>query len=726
MDKQWMARWVTDSRYASHPPQDVFHKQQKVNAKGCHREDLVNQHMLVRKTFLLESVPASARLDISADDYYKVYINGQFVGQGPAPSYYFHYYYNRYDVQQYLNEGENILAVHVYYQGLINRVWNSGDYRQGVIAELIADSGCLAATDGSWRFCIGQGYHSGGILGYNTQFLEDIDSRELEHGWREQGFDDSHWGFVWVHTADDHKLFEQPTPPVSVYPKEPSSVQTLSPGHVLLDFGQEITGQFRLSLSGQPGETVEIRCGEELEDNRLAVRYAMRCGCKYQEFWTLAGIENEELEFFDYKAFRYVEVLAASDTLANARYWADVRHYPLDPEACTLTTDNALVQSVWDICKAGVQYGCQEGYLDCPTREKGQYLGDATVTGHSHIYVSGDLRLYRKALEDFALSSFVCPGLLAVAPGAFMQEIADYSLQWPQQLLLYYEHSGDRQFLRAMYPHVQRLVEYFDGYRRQDGLLENVTEKWNLVDWPANLRDGYDFPLEPLGSGAHNVVNAFYVGMRQTVQQIEAALGLPTDDDVPELVQAFCQAFYDKKQRLFVDAEHSDHASLHANVLPLLYGLVPSDVEDRVVDLIMHKRLACGVYFAYFALKALAKAKRVEEAYSLIDNSDAASWGNMVREGATTCMEAWGREQKWNTSWCHAWASAPISVLIEDVFGVRPGSPGWNTIRFRPRIPAALGDCALTITIPYGQVSVQRRGDVVTIQGPDDVPIERL
>ena len=35
----------------------------------------------------------------------------------------------------------------------------------------------------------------------------------------------------------------------------------------------------------------------------------------------------------------------------------------------------------------------------------------------------------------------------------------------------------------------------------------------------------------------------------------------------------------------------------------------------------------------------------------------------MLDEGATTCYEAWGKEQKWNTSLFHPWASAPAILL---------------------------------------------------------------
>jgi hypothetical protein len=41
------------------------------------------------------------------------------------------------------------------------------------------------------------------------------------------------------------------------------------------------------------------------------------------------------------------------------------------------------------------------------------------------------------------------------------------------------------------------------------------------------------------------------------------------------------------------------------------------------------------------------------------------AWMNMLREGATTTYEAWGKEQKWNTSLCHPWAAAPILILAD-------------------------------------------------------------
>ena len=63
---------------------------------------------------------------------------------------------------------------------------------------------------------------------------------------------------------------------------------------------------------------------------------------------------------------------------------------------------------------------------------------------------------------------------------------------------------------------------------------------------------------------------------------------------------------------------------------------------------LVQKGFACGVWTSYFVLRALAGRGRYEEVYHLLVNESEHGWMNMLREGATTCFEAWGKEQKWN------------------------------------------------------------------------------
>lgn len=147
------------------------------------------------------------------------------------------------------------------------------------------------------------------------------------------------------------------------------------------------------------------------------------------------------------------------------------------------------------------------------------------------------------------------------------------------------------------------------------------------------------------------------------MEEMWEILGIGYEPETEELKKAFIQKFYCLESGLFVDSVASRHSSLHANVFSCFYGLEPEG--NRIVELIREKGLCCGVFTAYFLLYGLIRMGEKELAYKLITNRSEHSWYQMLQEGATAAYEAWGKEQKWNTSLCHAWAAAPIPVLAE-------------------------------------------------------------
>lgn len=648
-------KWIVPEEFKDIAPIDVFHRQQeKVDIELP--AELKHRHMLVRKTFTLENVE-NTRIRITADDYYKLHINGKFVCQGPAQGYWFSYYWNETDITDYLREGENEIFVDVYYQGLINRAYNSGDRRMGMIAELLCGETCILSTDETWEYTMSGAYTIGKTIGYDTMFAENVDSRWKPERWQT------------CFTKDvDYTFSPAPVKTVQVYEKSPVHMEKLPTGGILYDFGEEITAALHVFAKGVDGAKVRILCGEELENSPVKVRYDMRCSCVCEEFWTLADGGNE-LTQYDYRAFRYV-ALIPTPGVELGEVSAIVRHYPFDDDYCTLETDNEILQSVWQICKNGLKYGAQEVFVDCPLREKGQYAGDLTISSASHIILTGDLSLFQKALDNQMQSVFIDDGVMAVTPGSLMQEIADYSLQFPILVLRNYHYTKDMDYLRRGYEVCDGIVKHFQKYAREDGLIQDVDDKWNLVDWPTMLRDDYDFPLttvmEP-GHGPHNVLNAFYIGCVIQTEEIAKLLGIERENKSDALKEAFHNAFFCPETGLYADSPKTKHCALHSSVVTAFYGINRPEEEQAIRDLIMEKGLCCGVYMAYFLLKALCRMGYYEDAYQLIINESEHGWYNMIREGATTCYEAWGKDQKWNTSLCHPWASAPIPVLAEDI-----------------------------------------------------------
>ena len=148
------------------------------------------------------------------------------------------------------------------------------------------------------------------------------------------------------------------------------------------------------------------------------------------------------------------------------------------------------------------------------------------------------------------------------------------------------------------------------------------------------------------------------------------------------LKESFKKEFYRADLGVFVDAKGTDHSAVHSNILPLYFALTDEENEEKIVNYLISRGNCTGVYMSYFLLKALCRVGRYDAALSIITSESETSWYNMIREGGTTCFEAWGKDQKWNTSLCHPWASAPISVIIKDIV---PNIPGIAKIIYKDK-----------------------------------------
>ena len=626
-------------------------------------KDIKNFYMKVKKTFVLNDIP-SASIKITADDYYKLYINGKYVGQGPTPGYDFACNYNQYDITKFLKTGENLIEVTVYYQGLINRVFVSGDGKQGMIADIYFDGEFAFGTDESWLYCVDNSFISKRTVGYDTAFSEDRDLRIKDSEYKNC-----------IETETEYAFCAEPFPALEVYPVRVAP--TVTENRYFYDFQQEYAGNLRIKAnSNKAGKKTIIRCAEEL-NNDGTLRYKMRCNCDYEEICILDKGENL-IEQFDYKGFRYAEIIADDGVEINSAELL-VRHYPFPKNSAEIKTNDKVLRAVFDLCKNTIKYGTQEIFVDCPTREKGQYLGDVFISGFAHLILTRDCRMLKKAIENAAQSIQYGGEILAVSPCAYKQKIADYSLLFPLILWRYYGYTKDWDFLHKMLPVCEYICNYFSKFSDDDGLLNKVDTQWNLVDWPENSRDDYDFDLsDPIGKGKHNVINAFYISCVESTERIKKELNIPFENESNALKESFNKAFFNRETQLYTDSETSDHSAIHSNMLPLAFDICPEERKEKIADFLIERGMRCGTYVAYFYLKALCNAGKKKEAYNTIVSKSPNSWYNMIREGATTCFEAWSKDGKWNTSLFHPWSTAPIIILYEELSDIGDFSITYN------------------------------------------------
>lgn len=659
-------QWITISSLANLKPLDVFHRQLAPAKFKPEDQKARNQHVLFRKTFTLDTTD-NATIYISADDYYKLYINGKFVNQGPAAGYPFHYFYNEINVSDYLQKGQNTIAVHTYYQGLINRVWVSGDNRHGLILDLNVNGKNVVSSDTSFKCAIHSAFEACGTAGYQTQFLEKYHAEAREVGFEKPDFDDTYWQQAVVNANADYQLFPQPSKQLAFEDIKPASIKKNGQS-IQIDFGGIFVGGFRFKAKGKAGDVITMRFAQELEADG-SLRYKLRANCTYIEYFVLSG-KDDILNQFDYKAFRYAEIILPENSdiqIDEASIVFEARHYPFELKA-KCKYDAPEIKPIWDLCVSSLQYGTQEVIMDCMEREKGYYLGDGCYSLLTFCLLTQDYALMEKFFDDFLRTKFINRGLMTCGNCSMMQEIAEYPLIMYSMLLEYCHLTKNYDFVRERYDAFVDILDFYrEQYAQENGLLNNL-DKWCVVEWPANLRDGYDVDIREgkVCTTMHNAVNAYYIGAIKCLNEVARLIGKPDYADTKPLQEAFIKAFYVPEKHLFKDSVSSNHISYHANVFAYLYQLQPDDPEFKTafLNIVRTKRFTVTNMFATFPLLCtLIREGENDLFYELL--TDPQSWNRIIREGGTRTFEGWGKETKWNTSLFHLTLSFGAAFLTD-------------------------------------------------------------
>jgi hypothetical protein len=239
---------------------------------------------------------------------------------------------------------------------------------------------------------------------------------------------------------------------------------------------------------------------------------------------------------------------------------------------------------------------------------------------------------------------------------------------------------------------------------REDGLISTKSKKSDdelmeklgfsdkkqrirdIVDWPSKERDGYEM------KDINTVVNAFYYKNLQIMSLIAGAIGKKEDatfyhQKSIQLKKIFNEKFINDSTGIYIDGEGSEHSSLHANLFPLVFNLVPEENMSNVISFIKSRGMACSVYGAQYLLEGLFNNFESKYAYQLItDTINDRSWWNMIKTGSTMTLEAWDIKYKPNLDWNHAWGTAPANIITRYIWGITPLSPGFENVQICPQL----------------------------------------
>ena len=498
--------------------------------------------------------------------------------------------------------------------------------------------------------------------------------------------------------------------PVRLVLQPPVSVTSVAPGVVLVDFGRVAFGNLRmLPPAGATGE-ITVHFGEAVADGRVnrtppgSVRYALTrvslAGAGPIVAAPPPDARNTRQpaailtppEWGVVTPFRWVEVEGWPGELrpehvgrqaAFASTW--------DDDAASFRSSDGLLDRIWELCRYSIKATTFAGVYVDGDRERIPYEADAYLNQLSHYATDRDAQMARDTFDR-----------LMTHP--------TWPTEWAFHMIFMahadWMHTGDRAWLAARYDALK--PKLLLDRARADGLLvstEAHRTREDIVDWPAGERDGFVF------TPVNTVVNAFH--LRALALMADLAAALNRDAEAADYLArersaraAFQRVLFEPARGLFVDGEGTDHASLHANLFPLAFGLVPAERASGVVAWLSRRGMACSVYAAQYLLEGLFAHGAGVEALALVTAPGDRSWRHMVESGTTITWEAWDQKYKPNQDWNHAWGAAPANLLPRFVLGARPLAPGWRRAVIRPD-PGPLTRAAGTVPTPRGPIRVE-------------------
>ncbi len=483
-----------------------------------------------------------------------------------------------------------------------------------------------------------------------------------------------------------------------------------------IDFGKAAFATMDFNYTAKTPHTLTVRVGEMANDDGSVNRTPpKKSNIRYQEIKVdvkpgqikyQIKIHEDERNTRANKAvplpdgfpplvpFRYAEVEGAKNDLKAENFTQLAYHTYWDEEASSFESNNNILNQVWDLCKYSIKATTFNGLYVDGDRERIPYEADAYLNQLSHYTTDREYAMARRTIEYFMKNP-------------------TWPTEWQQHvpLLIYadYMYTGNTELVERYYEPLKHKSLF--ELSNEDGLITSTKVDatfmkklgfpegykkplTDIVDWPGpnfngsktkGERDGFVF--KPYST----VINSFFYENMKIMAEFAKILGktqevLDFELRAAKAKKAVNEQMFDKERGIYIDGIGTEHASLHANMMPLAFGLVPEEHMASVVDYVKSRGMACSVYGAQFLMDGLYNAGESDYALDLLTDTSDRSWYNMIKIGSTITLEAWDNKYKNNLDWNHAWGAVPANVIPRGLWGIKPKTPGFGVATIKPQM----------------------------------------
>lgn len=663
-----------------------------------------------RKDFNVSGNVRKAVLYISGLGMYKAYVNGKAVGDhvhSPVVSDYDKsVYYNSFEVTSLIKEGPNAIGAAVG-NGLFFAPRNPGlrhfgfprllaqleiTFEDGTVQTVITDPSWSVSCDGPVR---ANNYYDG----------EVYDARRQMPGWSEAGFLDraddgmkSRWQSVEAVKAPEGKLTAQPNPPVKVMQTvEPVSVADLGDGRYVMDMGQNMVGWVEMRCDLPEGAQVKLKFAELLNpDGTLYTANLRTAACT--DLVTGDGSPLCWEPEFVFHGFRYVEITGFPGVPDTDDFTGKVIYDEM-PFTGSFSTSDSTINRIYRNATWGIRGNYHGMPTDCPQRdERLGWLGDRTTGAFGESYVFGNSLLYSKWLQDIEDSQNESGSISDVCPNFWMLYQDD--MTWPSAYfnvaLMLYERYGDTSPIVKHYPSMKKWMEHIAATAMEDGIVVKDTYgDWCMPPESPELIHSQD-PARKTDGRLISTATYFYL-----LGVMERFAGISGHDEDMDGYRSLASELKTAYNREFLHSDTSGSAwygnnTVTANLLSLVYGLVPQGLEKSVFDHIVDRtvndfngHVSTGVIGICHLMRCLTRYGRPDLALELATNTGYPSWGYMVERGATTIWELWNGDtaDPAMNSANHIMLLGDLLIwFYEDLAGIRtaPGTVAFSRLQMKP------------------------------------------
>lgn len=715
------------------------------------RGALPNYTFLARQKFHLASIGESHALRIAADSRYVLHVNGERLGVGPARPSQLRYFYDEYEIANFLRPGENHIAVEVHSPAM--PVYATASITPALFVQIDEFLG----TDSDWQVLRDPSRRlDAPLYTFQLGFCESRDFRRAIFGWETFSDSSDDWLAAEV-LAGPHELGSRQLVPRNipllehteylpkclitsgVVPRLTSEeaelldfadllqtelhfqaawpkVQFLSSGikvhpsptgrggFCVLDFEKEIIGTLRLKIEAPRGTIIDLAYGEALDNERIITRkFEYRFADRY-----IAAGGMQEFEGLHERGFRYLQIVfrCFDQPVIVHKISAQDHRYPM-PVQATFKSDDAYLNNLWSISVETVSACSVDTFVDCPWREQVLWLNDMMVSGIFYAGLTADRFLPARSLR-VAADGQDERGLIPVAPPSKTEIFTTAPAIMAVVLHHHHLYSDDLELVRELMPRIVRGLDLYRRWQDESGsvLIPERDDVTNFVDW------AYSSDTAEI-AGTTAVFNLVVAAGFKCASVLHAALGqteesLRTLAEADAVATAVCRQFWDPSARHLIDCTEPPlklpSSSQHSHALALYFDLLPPEYRADCLEALFDPSLIeAEFYYQHFVLAALARNGLESDALASIRRL----WREMIESGSLTVWEAKAGTCAFEGcgSLCHAFSCTPLYFMQTVLLGIQPLRPGFTEFEINPR-SLDLEWCRGTIPTPHGLIEV--------------------